>query len=88
MVILMQYRDEVIVNELRSIMSEITGKDFSGIDENVSLFSSAMGTKARDILCLFLEIEKRYGVVIAADKINDPKFFTLRSIAVEVENIN
>ena len=87
MVILMQYREEVIVNELRSIMSEITGKDFSGIDENISLFSSAMGTKAMDILCLFLEIEKRYNVVFAADKINDPKFFTLKSVAIEVENV-
>ena len=43
-------------------------------------------TKARDILCLFLEIEKRYGVIIGAEKINNPNFFTLKSIAIEVEN--
>ena len=61
MVILMQYKEQIMVDEIRRIMSEITGRDFSNINENISLFSSAIGTKARDILCLFLEIEKRYG---------------------------
>lgn len=37
-------------------------------------------------LYLFLEIEKRYGVIIGAEKINNPNFFTLKSIAIEVEN--
>lgn len=57
MVILMQYKEQIMVDEIRRIMSEITGRDFSNINENISLFSSAIGTKARDILCLFLEIE-------------------------------
>lgn len=77
-----------MIEELRIIMSEITGKDFSNIDENISLFSSVVGNKARDILCLFLEIEKRYGVIIDAEKINNPNFFTLKSIADEVEKID
>lgn len=85
MVILMKYREKTMVDELRLIMSEITGRDFSDTNENISLFSSVVGTKARDILCLFLEIEKRYGEVIDAEKINNPKFFTLKSIAIEVE---
>lgn len=85
MVILMKYREKTMVDELRLIMSEITGRDFSDTNENISLFSSVVGTKARDILCLFLEIEKRYGVIIDAEKINNPKFFTLKSIAIEVE---
>lgn len=55
---LMQYKEQIMVDEIRRIMSEITGRDFSNINENISLFSSAIGTKARDILCLFLEIEK------------------------------
>ena len=38
-----------MVDEIRRIMSEITGRDFSNINENISLFSSAIGTKARDI---------------------------------------
>lgn len=82
----MQYKEQIMVDEIRRIMSEITGRDFSNINENISLFSSAIGTKARDILCLFLEIEKRYGVIIGAEKINNPNFFTLKSIAIEVEN--
>lgn len=86
MVILMQYKEQIMVDEIRRIMSEITGRDFSNINENISLFSSAIGTKARDILCLFLEIEKRYGIIIGAEKINNPNFFTLKSIAIEVEN--
>lgn len=85
MVILMKYREKTMVDELRLIMSEITGRDFSDTNENISLFSSVVGTKARDILCLFLEIEKRYGVIIDAEKINNPNFFTLKSIAIEVE---
>lgn len=85
MVILMKYSEQTMVDELRLIMSEITGRDFSDTDENISLFSSVVGTKARDILCLFLEIEKRYGVIIDVEKINNPKFFTLKSIAIEVE---
>ena len=86
MVILMQYKEQIMVDEIRRIMSEITGRDFSNINESISLFSSAIGTKARDILRLFLEIEKRYGVIIGAEKINNPNFFTLKSIAIEVEN--
>ncbi len=74
-----------MIEEIRQIMADITKKDFSDIDEDVSLFSSAVGIKARDVLCLFLEIEKRYGVIIDADKINDPNFFTLKAIAVEIE---
>lgn len=85
MVILMKYSEQTMVDELRLIMSEITGRDFSDTDENISLFSSVVGTKARDILCLFLEIEKRYGVIIDVEKINNPKFFTLKSIAIEVD---
>lgn len=81
----MKYSEQTMVDELRLIMSEITGRDFSDTDENISLFSSVVGTKARDILCLFLEIEKRYGVIIDVEKINNPKFFTLKSIAIEVE---
>ena len=49
MVILMQYKEQIMVDEIRRIMSEITGRDFSNISENISLFSSAIGTKARDI---------------------------------------
>lgn len=75
-----------MIEELRLIMSEITGRDFSNTDESVSLFSSVAGTKARDILCLFLEIEKRYDVIIDAEKINNPNFFTLKAIATEIEN--
>ena len=32
-----------MVDEIRRIMSEITGRDFSNINENISLFSSAIG---------------------------------------------
>ena len=74
-----------MIEEIRQIMEDKKKKDFSDIDEDVSLFSSAVGIKARDVLCLFLEIEKRYGVIIDADKINDPNFFTLKAIAVEIE---
>lgn len=77
-----------MIEKIRQIMADITKKDFSDIDEDVSLFSSAVGIKARDVLCLFLEIEKRYGVIIDADKINDPNFFTLKAIAVEIEQNN
>ena len=77
-----------MIEKIRQIIADITKKDFSDIDEDVSLFSSAVGIKARDVLCLFLEIEKRYGVIIDADKINDPNFFTLKAIAVEIEKNN
>jgi len=77
-----------MIEKIRQIMADITKKDFSDIDEDVSLFSSAVGIKARDVLCLFLEIEKRYGVIIDADRINDPNFFTLKAIAVEIEQNN
>ena len=77
-----------MIEKIRQIIADITKKDFSDIDEDVSLFSSAVGIKARDVLCLFLEIEKRYGVIIDADKINEPNFFTLKAIAVEIEKNN
>lgn len=77
-----------MIEKIRQIIADITKKDFSDIDEDVSLFSSAVGIKARDVLCLFLEIEKRYGVIIDADKINDPNFFILKAIAVEIEKNN
>lgn len=75
-----------MIEQLRQIMEDITGKDFSGIDEDVSLFSSAVGIKARDVLHLILEIEQQYGIIVSAEKINDPKFFTLKSIATEIEH--
>ena len=78
MVILMQYKEQIMVDEIRRIMSEITGRDFSNINENISLFSSAIGTKARDILCLFLEIEKRYGVKSIAIEVENEKLFNLK----------
>ena len=77
-----------MIEKIRQIIADITKKDFSDIDEDVSLFSSAVGIKARDVLCLFLEIEKRYGVMIDAQKRNDPNFFTLKAIAVEIEKNN
>ena len=45
-----------MIEKIRQIIADITKKDFSDIDEDVSLFSSAVGIKARDVLCLFLEI--------------------------------
>lgn len=74
-----------MLEELRTIMTDITGRDFHNVDENISLFSSMLGTKARDILYLFLEIEERYGVLLEAEKINDPNCFTLKAIAAEVD---
>ena len=60
MVILMQYKEQIMVDEIRRIMSEITGRDFSNINENISLFSSAIGTKARENLSLLKWKTKNY----------------------------
>ena len=56
MVILMQYKEQIMVDEIRRIMSEITGRDFSNINENISLFSSARQKKTPEyssIIILF-----------------------------------
>ncbi|MDE7321411.1 MAG: hypothetical protein K2N73_01545 [Lachnospiraceae bacterium] len=74
-----------MIEDLQTIMTDITGKDFSQVDTNVSLFSATIGIKARDVLNLFLEIEKRYDILIEADRINDSNFFTIKSIAQEIQ---
>ena len=37
MVILMQYKEQIMVDEIRRIMSVITGRDFRNINENISI---------------------------------------------------
>ena len=73
-----------MIEELKSILGEITGSDICDLNENNSLFSMGTRVRARDVFLFFLEIENRYGVLFTSDKINDPNFFTLERIAYEM----
>ena len=37
-----RYKEQIMVDEIRRIMSEITGRDFSNINENISLFIKSL----------------------------------------------
>lgn len=73
-----------ITDELKEILKTVTGKDFSDMDMDKSLFSVENGVKARDAVYFFLMIEEKYGIVFPADLINRKSFFTLNQIAGEL----
>lgn len=71
--------------ELIQIMENISGKKFENISMECSLFSSKLGLSARDITYLLMELEEKYGLVLASEKINDRGYFTLENIQKDLE---
>lgn len=74
--------------ELIQILENISGKKFENISMECSLFSSKLGLSARDITYLLMELEEKYGLVLASEKINDRGYFTLENIQKDLEQAN
>ena len=73
-----------MVEELRSMLENISGRKLEELRDNEFLFSRKYGMNARDIVYFLIEIKEQYGVVFDTAKINDTNFFTLGNIANEL----
>ena len=73
-----------MIEELRSMLENISGKKIEKMQDDEFLFSRKYGMNARDIVYFLLEIKERYGIVFDNAKINNTNFFTLGNIANEL----
>lgn len=70
-----------MVEELKPMLENISGKKLDELGDDECLFSRKYAMNARDIVYFLVEIKERYGVVFDKEKINNPDFFTLENIS-------
>lgn len=76
---------KVLEQEVSSSILAITGRKIE--DVNCDLFGKPYYLKPRDMVYLFIEIQKNYGIKIPEEIINSKQFSTIDEISRIIKNI-
>jgi acyl carrier protein len=74
--------EDAIAAELRQILAEVTGRpELAGVPLQTSLFGGGVGLDSLGGTLLLRQIQRRYGVDVAADDLNLDSLETLGTLA-------
>jgi acyl carrier protein len=74
--------DDAIAAELRQVLAEVTGRpELAGLPLQTSLFGGGVGLDSLAGALLLRQVQRRYGVDVAADDLNLDSLETLGTLA-------
>jgi acyl carrier protein len=75
--------EDAIAAELRQVLAEVTGRpELAGLPLQTSLFGGGVGLDSLAGTLLLRQVQRRYGVDVAADDLNLDSLETLGTLAV------
>jgi acyl carrier protein len=75
-------RDEEVADELRSVLAEVTGRaELLSIPAQTPLFGGGVGLDSLAGTLLLRQVQRRYGVDVAAEDLNLDSLQTLSTLA-------
>jgi acyl carrier protein len=71
-----------VADELRIILAQVTGRDeLHGVPADTALFGAGVGLDSLAGTLLLRQVQRRYGVDVAAEDLNLDALATLRTLA-------